>query len=162
MKTNKRSLSGQSLIEFAVVLPLLFILLMGLFDIGRAVFFYAVLNNAVREGTRTAVVQPDCDYKTNPGSCSGNYVDSYPLDCNNASSSANIKICNEIRDNYFILQDLLSSTITIRQIFLSNEDPKIVIEIEYLFEPITPGLGLIASFPMRVSSQMLMAPIAQP
>ena len=47
---------GQSLIEFALVLPVLVILLVGVFDLGRAVMLSETLNNAVREGARHAIV----------------------------------------------------------------------------------------------------------
>ena len=100
MRTSKIT-SGQSLVEFALVLPLFFLLMMGLFDIGRAIFYYSTLNTAVREGTRYAIVQPNCDYKKYPSTCSGEYLDSYPLDCNNAKSTANIDICNEIINKFY-------------------------------------------------------------
>ncbi len=47
---------GQSLVEFALVLPLFIIILVGIFDFGRAVFAYSTLNNASREAARQAVV----------------------------------------------------------------------------------------------------------
>ena len=47
---------GQSLIEFALILPVLVIVLVGIFDLGRAVMLSEALNNAVREGTRYAIV----------------------------------------------------------------------------------------------------------
>lgn len=47
---------GQSLIEFALILPVLMILLVGVFDLGRAVMLSETLNTAVREGTRYAIV----------------------------------------------------------------------------------------------------------
>lgn len=46
---------SQALIEFALVSPVLLLLLFGIIDIGRAVFYYNTLNHAVREGARTAV-----------------------------------------------------------------------------------------------------------
>ncbi|TAN31871.1 hypothetical protein EPN29_11750 [bacterium] len=47
--------SSQALIEFALISPVLLLLLFGIVDIGRAVFYYDTLNHAVREGARTAV-----------------------------------------------------------------------------------------------------------
>ena len=47
---------GQSLVEFALVLPLFIIILVGIFDFGRAIFAYSTLNNASREAARQAVV----------------------------------------------------------------------------------------------------------
>ncbi len=161
MRTGRVN-SGQSLIEFALLLPLLFLLVMALFDIGRAVLYYSILNTAVREGTRYAIVQPKCDYKSNPGDCTGDYLDSYPLDCTYAQSAANINICNEVTSKLFNVTELSDSTITINHVFSSTDDPIISIDIDFLFEPITPGMTLIGDLTMHVNSQMIMAPIAEP
>lgn len=48
--------TGQALVEFALVIPLFLLLLVGLFDLGRAVFAYNTLTNAAREGARMAIV----------------------------------------------------------------------------------------------------------
>jgi Flp pilus assembly protein TadG len=42
--------------EFALVLPIFLLLMVGLFDLGRAVFSYNTLTNAAREGARIAIV----------------------------------------------------------------------------------------------------------
>ena len=47
---------GQALAEFALVFPILVLLLMGFIDIARAVFAYSTLENATRSGTRVAAV----------------------------------------------------------------------------------------------------------
>jgi hypothetical protein len=52
---RKRS-RGQALVEFALALPVLLVIFMGLFDFGRAVFAYNSLSNAAREGARVAIV----------------------------------------------------------------------------------------------------------
>lgn len=46
---------SQALIEFALVSPVLLLLLFGIIDIGRAIFYYDTLGHAVREGARVAV-----------------------------------------------------------------------------------------------------------
>jgi Flp pilus assembly protein TadG len=43
------------LIEFALVSPVLLLLLFGIVDIGRAVFYFDTVNHAAREGARAAV-----------------------------------------------------------------------------------------------------------
>jgi hypothetical protein len=50
--------ASQALIEFALISPVLLLLLFGTIDIGRAVFYYDTLNHAAREGARTAVKAP--------------------------------------------------------------------------------------------------------
>ena len=46
---------SQALIEFALVSPVLLLMLFGVIDIGRAIFYYDTLNHAAREGARDAV-----------------------------------------------------------------------------------------------------------
>lgn len=48
--------AGQSLIEFALVLPLVLLLLIGILDLGRGFQAYVSLGNAVREAAREATV----------------------------------------------------------------------------------------------------------
>jgi Flp pilus assembly protein TadG len=45
-----------SLIEFAFVAPVFFLILLGIFEYGRFLFTIQLLNNAAREGARYAVV----------------------------------------------------------------------------------------------------------
>jgi Flp pilus assembly protein TadG len=47
---------GQSLLEFALVMPLAVLLLIAVFDVGRAVYGLNAVSNAARMGGRTAVV----------------------------------------------------------------------------------------------------------
>lgn len=48
--------AGQALVEFALVLPVLLLLILGLFDVARAVWQQNTLAYAAREGTRYAIV----------------------------------------------------------------------------------------------------------
>src|SRR5256885_7822484 len=50
---------GQAMVEFAVVIPIFLLMLIALFDFGRAVFSYNTLTNAAREGARFAIVNQD-------------------------------------------------------------------------------------------------------
>ena len=159
---TRKELSSQSLIEFALIFPLFFFLVMGLFDIGRAIFYYSVLNNAAREGTRFAIVQSYCDYQANPTGCSGGSTDAYPLNCEYAASTANINICNATRQKFYNIGELTGSTIMINHIASSTNDPIIAIGIDFDFSPITPGLSLISDFTLHVNSQMLASPLAVP
>jgi Flp pilus assembly protein TadG len=52
----RRSARGQSLVEFAMVFPVFILILIGLFDLGRAVFAFNTLSNASRESARVAIV----------------------------------------------------------------------------------------------------------
>jgi Flp pilus assembly protein TadG len=50
----KRKLRGQGLVEFALVLPILLFLVMGIFDFGRVMFAYASMSNSLRDAVRYA------------------------------------------------------------------------------------------------------------
>ena len=53
---------GQSLVEFALILPVFILLLVGIFDLGRAVYAYNTINNAARQGARLAIVDQTIDH----------------------------------------------------------------------------------------------------
>jgi Flp pilus assembly protein TadG len=59
MRRLHRRRRGQTLVEFALVFPIFVMLLLGVFDIGRAVFAYNEITNAAREAVRTAIVNQD-------------------------------------------------------------------------------------------------------
>lgn len=55
-RSSTRRHGGQALAEFALVAPIFFLLLFGIIDFGRYVYYVQVLNNAAREGARYAIV----------------------------------------------------------------------------------------------------------
>ena len=64
MKRRRRS-SGQGLVEFAVVLPIIVLGVFAILDLGRGVFTYNALSQAARQGSRTAMVnQVEATVKT--------------------------------------------------------------------------------------------------
>lgn len=50
---------GQSMAEFALLAPVLILIMLGIFDAGRAVFAYNTVSNAARQGVRLAIVNQD-------------------------------------------------------------------------------------------------------
>jgi Flp pilus assembly protein TadG len=59
MRTRRRDSGGQGLVEFALVFPVFILLVLGLFDVGRAVLAYNTLTNAAREAARLGIVNQD-------------------------------------------------------------------------------------------------------
>ena len=49
---------GQALVEFAIILPLFFLLVAGTIDLGLAIYSDLTVANAAREGARLGVVDP--------------------------------------------------------------------------------------------------------
>lgn len=58
-KSNARPRSGSTLVESALVLPVVLMMLFGIFEYGRFMFIYTTATNAVRDGCRYAVVRTD-------------------------------------------------------------------------------------------------------
>jgi Flp pilus assembly protein TadG len=55
-RAQTRDSRGQTLVEFALIIPVFILVLMGIFDLGRAVYAYNTANNAAREAARLAIV----------------------------------------------------------------------------------------------------------
>ena len=49
---------GQALVEFAIILPVFFLLVAGMFDFGLGIYSDLTLVNAAREGARLGVIDP--------------------------------------------------------------------------------------------------------
>ena len=47
---------GQSLVEFALILPIFLLFVFGVLDLGRAVYAYHTISNAAREAARVAMI----------------------------------------------------------------------------------------------------------
>lgn len=57
MKNLRRDERGGAMVEFAIVVPLLMLFVMGIVEFGRAWNTYQVITDAAREGARRAVVR---------------------------------------------------------------------------------------------------------
>jgi Flp pilus assembly protein TadG len=57
MHKKLRSESGASAVEFALLLPVLMMILFGIIEFGLALFQQSILTNASREGARLGIVQ---------------------------------------------------------------------------------------------------------
>ncbi len=88
---------GQSIVEFAFILPILVLFLIGLMYFGLMFSNYVALNNIARDAARSAAMLPDDTYKA---SGFGTIRDAY--------------------QNTFDLDSTKSPTITIDQYFLPN------------------------------------------
>lgn len=75
---RRRRSRGQALVEFALVAPLFFLIVLALIEAGRFIVFYETLANATREGARYAIVHGSNSFcpsgpmppgQTAPGGC---------------------------------------------------------------------------------------------
>lgn len=58
MRQKLKDYKGATLVEFALILPLLFMLVFGVCEYGWAMYVSNSINNAAREGARLAAVTP--------------------------------------------------------------------------------------------------------
>jgi Flp pilus assembly protein TadG len=58
-KSDASTNQGQGILEFALVLPLLLLVVFGVLDLGRIFFVTIGLTNAAREGVRYLTLHPD-------------------------------------------------------------------------------------------------------
>jgi Flp pilus assembly protein TadG len=56
MVTPSSKNHGQALVEWALILPILLVILLVTIDMGRAVYYYSVIYNAAREGARYGTI----------------------------------------------------------------------------------------------------------
>lgn len=117
---HKREFSGQSLVEFALVFPIFFFLVLGLLDLGRAVFYYSSLSNAVRMASREGVVMQ-------------------------YSGVTEAELEDEVIEYGFGLANFINIDVEIIEI----ESPtsyfveKVEVIASYCFNPITPGIAAL-------------------
>jgi hypothetical protein len=57
---KKQKTRAQSLVEFAILLPIFLLVVLGIFDLGRVIYTLSALHNAAREGARYGAVH-HCD-----------------------------------------------------------------------------------------------------
>ena len=56
MRRSRRNEHGQGLTEFALIFPVFILLLVLVFDFGRAIYAHSTISNAARAGARVAIV----------------------------------------------------------------------------------------------------------
>jgi len=120
---------GQSLVEFALVLPIMMILIFGIIDFGMGLRSYISLTNATREGARYAAV--------------GNEAGAYPTDCDGSTTTSVIgRVC-------VAMEGLnLSNVGSVSVAYPSGQTPgaEVVVSADYTYDFITPLGDLIGFF----------------
>ena len=115
-KTLYQHQQGQSMIEFALVLPLMVLIIAGIFDLGRAFYSSITITNAAREGARYGTLNP----KLTQGICEAAVIEAQgsgiPLNYNNITVSC-------------------SSTVTCLStgtpVIACNENQPIIVKVRY-------------------------------
>jgi Flp pilus assembly protein TadG len=124
-KAWHRSDRGQDIVEYALVLPLLMLLLLGIVEFGLAIWRYDTVSNAGREVARCGIIYA------------------------NVSATNGIETCIDTAIAHWglglgLTQDDFQVTIT---------DDEIRVQVDYEHQPIT-GLVIGAALPMRTVTTM--------
>ena len=129
--------SGQAVVEFALVLPVLVLVLLGLFDLGRGVLMFTELSNASRVGARVAIVN-----QSNSHDC---LADEQTFKCAAAEITVAIGLdASAIRD-----LDIEGADCSI------PSDCTAEVTVEHRFEPITPLIGdIVGNINLSASTTM--------
>lgn len=131
---HKKHFPAQTLVEFALIIPIALFLIIGFFDLGRAVFYYSSISNMVREGARYAIV--DTSAAAGPYQNNIEFMNDYSF----AIPALNIEPdapCDIEGPCTF------SSQNGILVITISRNSPTVSITGTYAFDPITPGIALL-------------------
>ena len=144
---KKQAFQAQTLVEFALILPIALFLILGFFDIGRAVFNFASLSNSVREGTRYAIVHKEVVNGA-------------------AQSSGYSELIEKVKEYSFGIptSDIDVEVVVTMQPGSSETRDKISITATYLFVPVTPGIRQVlgdGNIPIVAQSTMLLEPISR-
>lgn len=119
--------SGQSMLEFALVLPILILLLMGIMDFGRLFASYVELQNAARDGARYAALQKQI-------------------------SQSDLE--TRVKSNLVILNKDQSG-FTIKLTYSNSTKPELVdVTLDYPMKMMTPIIGDIIGSPVNLHSKM--------
>ncbi|MHB1159825.1 MAG: TadE/TadG family type IV pilus assembly protein [Chloroflexota bacterium] len=117
---------GQSLLEFALTLPIFLWLVVGLVDLGRGVASYTVLANCAREGARAAVIphttNATVEAAVNSQSLilgsipSGNIVVSPPEGSRSSGTPITVEVRYPFQPTTPLLANVVGSTIQMRAV----------------------------------------------
>lgn len=150
---------GQTLVEFALVIPVFILLLFGLLDLGRAVYSNNTLSQAAREGARLAAVEAnwvgksgsDCTAPTCPATTLGLKAD-VTTAVNHMAVGLGVISSSQVT----LTCDSRPSTGPSPDCALNNGTTNIVtVRVTYTYQPMTPILGqLFSSIGLAASASM--------
>ncbi len=128
-KRSRKASRGQSLVEFAMVLPILLILIFGIIEFGMGLRSYISLTNATREGARFAAV--------------GNAPGAYPTDCTGSVATTVVgRVCVAVEG--LDLADFTNVSVSYPNGSSPGNDVRV--QADYTYNFITPLGDLIRFF----------------
>ena len=145
MRAHRFGSRGQSLVEFALILPIFLLMIMGIVDAGRLIYTFNTVSNAARDGARIAIVNQS-DHGTT--TCDTASATAWPVGCAVVSGIGLDLQPTDVQIEYHDYTDTTDCS-------LPNTPPQIgciaVVKVTGTFQPLTPIIGQIIGT-MDVSS----------
>jgi Flp pilus assembly protein TadG len=141
-RTNPSKKRGQALVEFALVIPLLLLLVFGIIDAGRLIYTYNTVANAARNGARVAIVNQST---SGTATCDTTAVTAYAVGCAISSgiglglTGANVSVAYRDPTD--------TTTCTVLSIGCIA-----VVDVTGQFQPLTPVIGQLIG-PVSLTSR---------
>jgi hypothetical protein len=134
------------MVEFALVAPLFFLLLFGIIEGGRLIFYLNILNNATRDGARYAIVHGSNAADGCPsGPMPGGVVNPCDPAADNVRDAVRTSAFGVVAPADFAVLDVDYSP--------ANDRGDLVrVYVEYVYDPILP---LAPSFPISAESTLV-------
>lgn len=123
----RRRTKGQSLVEMALLLPLMLVVLFGIIDFGWYIYNYATIYMATRDGAEKASQVP-------------------PVNPQNASDVCTYNVLLEIQNNAVLIPDLTThnpSYVTISYPVKRALGEQVEVRVNYTVQPLTPLWNLM-------------------
>lgn len=140
LRGKSKNERGAELVEFALVLPLLLLLVLGAIEFGRAYFTYNILAKAVRDGAR---------YAATTGATSSGTLDATAI-----TKTKNVVVYgNSAGSGTKKILDLQTNQVTVTQTFVSSFEQYTNVIVAYPYQPLF-SLVLPAAITMRPSVRM--------
>ena len=152
--SNPRREGGQGLVEFALVIPIILVVIVGALDLGRAVYAYNTIANAARQGARVAAVNqiatsPDCN-----GDRPVENVANPHWSIKRCAAAAALTLGVQPADVSVAYRAPTGSTMTCTSGAL-NVGCIATVTVSYTYTPITPIIGsLVGNIVINSTSQM--------
>ena len=138
-KQNAWKSRGQSLLEFALLLPAFMFTIAGIFDLSRGVFYYNNLSEAARSAVRYAIVNGE-----NSTSAAGPCPTESSCDCSDATAP-NTGAIRSAAVTRTIAMDTSTSALTVTcswpdqnsaGTYLNSRGKRVSVTLSYVYQPI--------------------------
>ena len=144
--SRARSGRGQALVEFALVIPLLLLLVFGIVDAGRLIYAYNTVANSARNGARVAIVNQST---SGTATCDTTQATAWPTGCALASG---VTLGLKPTDINVTYRDYSDTTACASPYIIGC---LAVVKVTGTFQPLTPVIGqLIGVVPLTSTTKI--------